>query len=576
MTIRTPGLPGSALLSLALLTACGGGGGGGGGGSTGGGSGPPAPTASWSVTPSTLSYSSTVPVFPAPISQFVTGTVTGTVSGTLYVKIDIVGPAVKTADNLSIGAGANFGSAAVVPNDPSALGSGTFTSTLTVHACQNDSTCKTGELIGSPQTVTVTYTVGVSPSAGVYPAFSAEGLAGYALIRNGELGVIQTPTSVLLGSVTALSFTNPTPDTFTVNYPVLTTLGTVRIATNNNDFLGNLQVVAVPSFAAQTLSYPSGTIGTPTAIGAVVYDPAIPALVVATRAADPTTNGLVSFVYASGSWQVPTVAVVSRVRHVTLYPGNGLLVTRETQIENRASDTLVQSGITPVQVAMPPFISTAAALTNDGYYLVTTENATTPSVGQIDTAAFATTSFGFNQTTASAGVWPQSTIGVSGDGSRTIIVPTAPPTGSTGKIDQFDASHELLSDTSLVFNHNGTFRAPALDRRAQRLILSNDTATNVYDAKYTLLGTLPVTTQAYVVNSTGARAYTYDSSGNIYSFDISAAAPNNGAYPQSAAPVTIGSVGSNTAAGTPKMAITPDDHTVFVAGTTAIVIQPVQ
>jgi UDP-N-acetylglucosamine transferase subunit ALG13 len=104
--------------------------------------------------------------------------------------------------------------------------------------------------------------------------------------------------------------------------------------------------------------------------------------------------------------------------------------------------------------------------------------------------------------------------------------------GATAKIAAYDSTQELLSDTAVVFNHNGTGRLPALDRLATRIVVSNDTATNVYDASFHLLGSLPAATQAYVVNSL--------------------------------------SVGAN-----PWMSISLDDRTVFLAGPTQVVVQPV-
>jgi hypothetical protein len=80
------------------------------------------------------------------------------------------------------------------------------------------------------------------------------------------------------------------------------------------------------------------------------------------------------------------------------------------------------------------------------------------------------------------------------------------------KIAGYDSTSEFLSDTSVVFNHNGTGRLPALDRRATRILVSNDTAT-----------------QAYVVNSAGTRVYTYDGAPQIRAFDVSTTA-NGGAY----------------------------------------------
>lgn len=134
--------------TMLLLAACGGGGGGGGGGGSSG----------------TLSLSTSVLTFNAPTrsttppAQVVSATVTGVSSGTLYIKIVSTGPAVASISNVSI-TGPTTGQATVFPASANSLGPGSYSSTITVTACTTDPNCSSGQLIGTPQTINVTYTV---------------------------------------------------------------------------------------------------------------------------------------------------------------------------------------------------------------------------------------------------------------------------------------------------------------------------------------------------------------------------------------------------------------------------------
>src|SRR6266699_1154774 len=182
---------------VAMLVACGGGSGGN-GGASGVGSG-----TTFSVGTHSLSYGASGPTASTPAPQTVTGTVTGTLSGTLYIVVDVAGPAVANVSSFSVSGNSGQGSVSV--QLPSALGIGTFTSTLTIHACINDSTCTTGELNGSPQVVNVSYTISAPPIADtVMPHVVASGISGSVVMRgSGFTGT----TSISFGATPATSFT---------------------------------------------------------------------------------------------------------------------------------------------------------------------------------------------------------------------------------------------------------------------------------------------------------------------------------------------------------------------------------
>jgi hypothetical protein len=108
---------------------------------------------------------------------------------------------------------------------------------------------------------------------------------------------------------------------------------------------------------------------------------------------------------------------------------------------------------------------------------------------------------------------------------------------------------------------------PAVNRAFNRAVLNG---TKVYDGNFALLGTLPDTTAAVALKSDGSRAYAFDTAaGGILVYDISADV-DEAAY-TALGPVTplAGDPGTGL-----RMAITPDNGTLFVAGSLRIAVQP--
>jgi hypothetical protein len=148
------------LLLLLTLTACGGGGGSGGGGGGGGGTAGTISIATRSLTFHLDSLSSSTPP-----PQSISATVTGVTAPTLYLVIRVTGSAVSNVSDFTI-TGTTGGQAMVYPQGQSALGAGTFSSTITVTACTTDPSCSSTQLNGSPITIDVTYTIdGLNSSA---------------------------------------------------------------------------------------------------------------------------------------------------------------------------------------------------------------------------------------------------------------------------------------------------------------------------------------------------------------------------------------------------------------------------
>jgi hypothetical protein len=103
--------------------------------------------------------------------------------------------------------------------------------------------------------------------------------------------------------------------------------------------------------------------------------------------------------------------------------------------------------------------------------------------------------------------------------------------------------------------------------------------TRVYDGAYNYLGNLPATTDAVTLSPDGARAYAFDRSGLLLTYNIAGAAVS-GTFPQVGTGITLAAdPGRATTTlysdAVVEMSITPDGKTVFIAGSKAIVIQPV-
>ncbi len=140
--------------SVLLLAACGGGGGGG-----RSQPGPPQIQSVLSVASNTMTFNARLPGSAVP-TQMISASVSNAsqLTGTLYVLVTSAGTPVQSISGVNVVG--NTGTATVTPAESLAIGAGTHTGTITVRACMNSANCSTGELAGSPQVVSVTYTVG--------------------------------------------------------------------------------------------------------------------------------------------------------------------------------------------------------------------------------------------------------------------------------------------------------------------------------------------------------------------------------------------------------------------------------
>jgi hypothetical protein len=161
------------------------------------------------------------------------------------------------------------------------------------------------------------------------------------------------------------------------------------------------------------------------------------------------------------------------------------------------------------------------------------------------------------------------TVGASGDGSRLLVLNHFDVFG-TDDVLSLDTTAATTTPTGL---HLLTGKQPRMDLTGSRIVLDD---TRVYDGQYTPLGQLPATTLAVVLAPDGARAYTFDSSGSMRTFDLQAAATGGFMNEIGTATTLAGDPGITTPPelGEMQMAITPDGETIFIAGSRAVIVQP--
>ncbi len=530
----------------ALLCSCGGGGGGAGGGG--------AAAASISFSPTSVSFSAATAHSAPPQTQTITGTVTGAASGTLYIKIVENDPDIATATGITVSG--DSGQATIVPANPTALLAGTHQGSFTVYACLNDPSCSSGQLNGSPQTISVTYDIGSSVDADtVMPRVVAVNTGGTVILRgHGFTGA----SAVTFGTTAADSVSVVSDTEIHATYPPLAA-GSYDIAIDSGNvaYSATLDVVSPPAFVAAFLTYP---VSTPAPATSFSYDADRSALLVVTG------STLLRYAFDGSSWGSPEQVVMSGLQQVSVSPdGTKLLalVVTTNAVNNGMSMveldplTLAQTDSTPVTEpshgAFTGNIGGGFACSNDGTALVWSD---------IMSSAYA---FGTSSRTwtalyddQGAPVLPEGAF-ASGDGSEVMLMPYDEYVSSTGIVQKLG----ILS--------NSVYSMTSADLTGSEFAGSSV----VLGPEGQLLGQVP-DAAGMVVNPAGTRLYAVlatDPQPELHMYDLTAA-PSNGFYPELGAPITL--AGNTGDLGFPQpLAITPDGGTVFIAGPDGIAVQPV-
>jgi hypothetical protein len=525
----------------------------------------------------------------APTPQIVTATINTNRTGTLYIVYEISGTAVAGVSD--IGRLSNGGFASVFAQDPNRLGSGTHTASVTVKACFDSSTCATGQLSGSPKTVSVTYIVQPPRPLrdGLYPHVAVSGANEEVVLRGtGFTGV----TNVIFGSTQASSFTLVSDTEIHARIPALPA-GDHAVSLNNgaHAYAARLTVISPATHTAALLPYPAPM----PAVGdasRVRFDARRNAALVTLRAAAPAEHRLVRYVYDGNAWSTPQVATIAGIRDVIVGPmGDSLIGYTSTTVLEIDPVTLEVRGTYPVPgLAGSLYVVRGIGLANDGYaFLVFGCSCST---GSAPIYLYETSTHVIRQ------VEPGNDFGrpgLSASGANTPVVSTSAD-GATVLIGSYEYDPSLTGGFQpLSFRHlrRGNNGPPLIemDTRGTRLSLSalydqTDTGTlktDVFDAAYQPLGRIVgARLDAFeymmsAVSPDGTRVYVLDfnqqqhAAVGLATFDVS-----------SNVPVTQFPLISTTALPSlvmndysPGVTITPDGRTLLLPGDSGIYVQPV-
>jgi hypothetical protein len=522
------------------------------------------------------------PTAPAPASQMITATISGTLSGPLFLFADVQsGANVVSVSNVT--RSADSGTVTVTPAVPNTLGGagGTFSSTVRVRACMNDSTCATGALQGSPQTVNVTYVI-APPVAGpappgppppppsadasrdvVAPRVAVTNVGGQFILRGVALGGTNSVVLRLNGSSTSIQASGVTQVSATevrASYPALAS-GSYSVILNSGAvaFTGTLAVVPAADFNSTLLAFGE----TPDRISTLLYDAERNRLLVATGSPTaPSNNKLFMF---RGPTLTRSVLSFANLRDLA-FSADGLRLLAITDLEVLELDANL---LTVTRRVPAPAISGGASLqriavANDGKAIISTgaqgvSPATPAFLYDTVTRTFAATPLAMLNSSGAEG--PAGLV-ASGDGSHIYITQS---TSTAQPILDYSASTGTLSRSSITFVQMPD-QALAVDQSGLRVVpyRTATTPVRVLNGGFNQLGILDVNPVAIALNRQGTRAYVLDNGNMFRNYRLVSGVPNTTSFEE--IPTSL-ITASPAAPGTSiKSGVTHDGATVFMAG----------
>jgi len=509
-----------------------------------------------------------------PANQVLTGTVTGAISGNLFIIVEVNNPEIAGAQNVTV-VNDTQGQGTIVPVLPSTLGSGTHTGTLTVRVCLNSPTCASGNLVGSPRTINLTYNVpSVVERDTVTPYVVNTGFVGQVILR----GTGFTPaTTVTIGGVAvapaSVQFVGATE--LRVTPPALAA-GTHAVQLNGGAlaFTGSLVVVAPTAFAEAFLPHPA----TPWATRSLEYDAAQSALLVTGGSGGGIE--LKRYAFTGGVWAAPVLAASppAGLRQIRMsHDGSRLLALVSTDtppttaIHEFVPNTLVfdRGTALPFDPNHPLVYGESFALANDGSLILSTRLSGSGNRFPIrfDTQDRVFTHLVVEGDQLIGSVAP-------GNGSFVLLDAGTPP------VIRYNSSNAVITRGSgtpvLLPVFSG--QQPSADLTGAKFQAMHA----IVNSSFQLLGYTSDfgIAAAAVINRAGTRAYVFEPAGNgqIRTYDLTVAATGT---PLRYSELVVGSPTALPAGNHPgtgaeyRMTITPDGGTVFISGSAGIAVQPV-
>jgi hypothetical protein len=517
----------------------------------GGGSGGGDESTGTEISTNAISFSAAAPDAATPTSQAFTATFGSDIA---HLAVVHSGAAINGVTTTMNGRTATI---SIEPVAPASVGPGAYIGAVAVtgYTCA-DATCSK-LAAGTTSTVSVSYQV--SPVVQfATPYVATAGVSDEVVIRGVGFRSF-TVQGVRFGDTAATTFTLVTNSSTEIRatHPALAA-GRYVIRLDSSNHQGEIPssavlVVADPTaYAATTLAYPTA----PTALRGLVYDAERRVLLAVT---DAGGGSIVRYPYTGTAWGAPT-EVAAGLRDVALS-------ARGTSLYGITATTLVP--VDPVTLALGTAIS-APSLTTDSFL----KNIV---VGNDDIALITT---GINAATATAPylyspfsasllqtgtVLNNATPAMSANGASAYLIQGDPSATADLTVYKYSAAGNALGTSAISLRQ--TTVLPVISRKENRLVLNG---ARVYDGAEAFLGTLPSSTAAVVMNREGTRAYAYDpTAGGILTYDVSVDRDEAAYVELGAVTPVAGDPGSGV-----RMVISPDDRTLFLAGSSQIVVQP--
>jgi len=542
------------LLSVFVLVACGGGGGG-------------AAQDNFTVSTNQLNYSADIDAN-VPADQIVTGSVR---DATTSIRVDVIinGTAVETAEfNLT---GGNSGQLTVTAKNPEQLGVGVFEDQITIYVCTGFSSCvgSASQVSGSPKTIHVSYNVTATPTVRyVAPHLSQSDASGEVIIRGVGFSLLDSP-EVSFGDSAALSVNVVNDTEIKASLPLLSAGNYV---VNVNDSTGSiateasLHVITEPdlgySFIADT--------GIKTRI---LYDAKRDVMYVGNN----DTGLLMRYAHSvdamSGDpvWTSSSLAIAN-IHDIAFMPdGNNLLALSDKSIVHVDLNTFTQTAFASSPLSGSNVFLRQLGIANNGIgYAVPGINGSGSTFFYKYNARKRTFTF-VNDTVS------QGTVGVSGDGSK-LYIGSKDGNTSFNRILEYNATDDA---PLTILSMSETTNALPVDLTGNTLVLGIQNFLNdqrrVYKSSI-LQGSIPGSSTrsvnyASALSSDGNTLYSYNPVSDVLNiYDLTSADANDSFNQAASSPLSIPDSVGNVLALT--MELTPFGRSLFIAGDTGIVVQP--